>query len=229
MKKGLNLDRVVLLGRTMDEYVRYFALDVAALRGRRILDVASGVSSFAAEAVAFGLSVTAFDPIYDLSADTIEGRCEVDLEHVLGSIGGLKVYKWDFYQNPEKLRLYRQRAWQTFIEDYRTRGVERYVPGLLPRLPFQDEEFDMALVSYFLFVYQDHFDYEFHRDSILELARVTRGEVRIYPIVTFEGERSVYLDQLAADSALNQMKFEEVKTDFEFLVNSNWFLKITRR
>ncbi len=229
MKKGLNLNRVVLLGRTMDEYVRYFALNVEDLRGRRILDVASGVSSFAAEAGSSGLGVTAFDPIYDLSADIIAGRCEVDLEEILDSIGGLKVYKWDFYQNPEKLRIYRQRSWQAFIQDYRSRGVERYVPGVLPRLPFRDGEFDVALVSYFLFVYQDHLDYEFHRNSVLELVRVARVEVRIYPIVTFEGERSVYLDQLMADSALSHLKFEEVKTDFEFLVNSNWYLKIARR
>ena len=31
-KQGLILDKVVLLGRTSDEYVRYFALDPAALR-----------------------------------------------------------------------------------------------------------------------------------------------------------------------------------------------------
>ena len=42
MKQGLVLDKVVLLGRTLDEYRRYFALDLDALRGRRILDVASG-------------------------------------------------------------------------------------------------------------------------------------------------------------------------------------------
>jgi hypothetical protein len=46
-------------------------------------------------------------------------------------------------------------------------------------LPFADSEFDPTLVSYLLFAYQDRFDYEFHRDSILEIMRVTRGEARI--------------------------------------------------
>ncbi len=46
MKQGLVLEKVVLLGRTLDEYARYFALDLDALRGAELLDVASGVSSF---------------------------------------------------------------------------------------------------------------------------------------------------------------------------------------
>ena len=33
-KQGLVLDKVVLLGRTLDEYVRFFGLDPAALRGQ---------------------------------------------------------------------------------------------------------------------------------------------------------------------------------------------------
>ena len=45
MKQGLVLDRVVLLGRTLEEYARYFALDPAAWAGKAILDVASGVGS----------------------------------------------------------------------------------------------------------------------------------------------------------------------------------------
>src|SRR5688572_8758164 len=74
LRVGLVLDKVVLLGRTLDEYARYFALDLEGLRGRAVLDVASGVSSFCAEANARGLNVTAFDAIYDCPAEKIEGR-----------------------------------------------------------------------------------------------------------------------------------------------------------
>src|SRR5688500_12073475 len=66
MKQGLVLDKVVLLGRTFEEYVRYFALDRSRLAGKTILDVPSGVSSFCAEARQQGLEVTACDLIYDL-------------------------------------------------------------------------------------------------------------------------------------------------------------------
>src|SRR6266536_804369 len=64
MKRGLALDKVVLLGRTLEEYRRYFALDLESLRGKAVLDVASGVSSFCAEAQGLGLEVMAFDSFF---------------------------------------------------------------------------------------------------------------------------------------------------------------------
>jgi hypothetical protein len=98
----------------------------------------------------------------------------------------------------------------------------------LPRLPFADGSFDMTLVSYFLFAYQDRLSYEFHRDSIFEIMRVTRSEARIYPTVTFEAEPSHYLPALRSDPALQGFDLTEIKTDFEFLANSNSFLQVRR-
>jgi hypothetical protein len=46
-RRGLQLDRIVLLGRTFEEYRRYFLLELDDLVGKRVLDVAGGVSSFA--------------------------------------------------------------------------------------------------------------------------------------------------------------------------------------
>jgi len=102
------------------------------------------------------------------------------------------------------------------------------VSGALPKLPFPDDSFDLTLVSYFLFAYQDRLSYEFHRDSILEIMRVTRGEARIYPTVTFEAEPSHYLPLLRSDPALRDFEFTVIKTDFEFLLNSNSFLQVRR-
>jgi SAM-dependent methyltransferase len=228
MKRGLVLDKVVLLGRTLDEYRRYFALDLEQWRGKSILDVASGVGSFGAEARQAGVSVTACDPIYALHADDIEQRCGPDLDHILEAVRNLETYRWNFYRSPEYLRTFRERAYRTFLQDFRARP-QHYVPGSLPRLPFPDTQFDLTLVSYFLFVYEDQFDYEFHRKSLLELMRVTRGEVRIYPTVTFEAHRSTFLDRLRADPSLRTFDFEIVATDFEFLVGSNNFLRVFRR
>ena len=92
---------------------------------------------------------------------------------------------------------------------------------------FADGEFDLTLVSYFLFAYQDRFNYEFHRASILEIMRVTRGEARIYPTVTFEAQPSQYVPTVQSDPALQSLVFTEIKTDFEFLVNSNSYLRVT--
>ena len=226
MKQGLVLDKVVLLGRTLEEYRRYFAFEVEKLRGKAILDVAAGVSSFCAEANRLGLNVTAFDSIYDLSGDEIRRRCEPDLDQVTQAIGNLKTYRWDFYQSPELLRRFRERAYRAFLNDYRSGQGTRYVWGRLPKLPFRDGQFALTLVSYLLFVYEDQFDYEFHKRSLLEIMRVTRGEARLYPVVTFEARRCAYLDRLKKDPELRDFRFEEVQTDFEFLVNSNYYLRV---
>jgi len=226
-KRGLQLDRVVLLGRTFDEYRRYFLLNLKDLVGKTVLDVASGVSSFCAEADARGIRVTSFDPIYSLTPEKIAERCEPDLQSVFRAIGSVPTYRWTYYKNPEHMRELRKRASSTFLLDYQTHP-ERYVAGALPKLPFADDSFDMTLVSYFLFAYQDRLSCEFHRDSILEIMRVTRSEARIYPTVTFEAEPSHYLPLLKSDPALRDFEFTVIKTDFEFLLNSNSFLRVRR-
>ncbi len=229
MKQGLVLDKVVLLGRTLEEYRRYFALDLDTLRGASVLDVASGVSSFCAEAHCEGLHVTAFDAIYDLPADEIERHCKADLDHVVDAVRDLKTYRWEFYKSQEHLRGFRERAYKTFLADYRTGSADHYVHGRLPTLPFADGAFELTLVSYLLLVYEDQFDYDFHKRSVLEIMRVTRSEARVYPVVTFESRRSSYIDRLQADGDLAHLGFELVQTDFEFLVNSNCYLRVFRR
>lgn len=226
-KRGLQLDRVVLLGRTFEEYRRYFLLEPDKLTGKRVLDVAGGVSSFCAEANKLGINVTSFDPIYALSPDKIRRRSEPDLKSVYRAIGRVPTYRWGYYRNPEYMRELRKRAFTIFLADYKAHP-QRYVAGELPRLPFADGEFDVTLVSYFLFAYQDRLDYEFHRKSMLEIMRVTRHEARIYPTVTFEAQPSEYIPMLRSDPTLRRFQFIEIKTDFEFLVNSNSFLKMTR-
>lgn len=228
MKQGLDLNEVVLLGRTFDEYVRFFALSDGELKGKRILDVAAGVSSFRAEANERGLNVTALDVIYDRPAAEIERRCERDLERIVSAMTNLKVYRWSFYQSPHGMRRFRERAYRRFLLDYVADRGRHYCVGKLPELPFRNGEFDVALASYLLFVYQDQFDYEFHKRSVLEIMRVTSGEARLYPLVTLEAERSIYVDRLKADGDLRHLQFEEVPTDFEFLANSNSFLRIRR-
>ena len=225
-KQGLILDKVVLLGRTFDEYSRYFALDAAALKGRAVLDVASGVSSFCAESNEQGILTAACDPIYDIPPEQIEARCEPDLDYVLKSVAGLKTYKWEFYQSPERLRTFRERAYKTFLADYRKHADNRYVTGSLPHLPFANGQFDLTLVSYLLFVYEDHFDYEFHKRSVIEMMRVTKEEARCYPVVTFEAKPSSYIERLKADVDLRHLLIDQVETDFEFLVGSNSYLRI---
>jgi hypothetical protein len=225
-KQGLDLKRVVLLGRTLEEYRLFFGLNLDDLRGKTILDVASGVSSFTAEMRALGFDVTAFDRIYSASAEAIRARCEPDLDDITRDIADKKAYKWDFYKSAAGMRAFRARAYKRFLEDF-TQHRERYVEGELPRTPFRERQFDLTLASYLLFVYEDQFSYEFHRDSLRELMRITAGEIRMYPIVTFEAEPSKHLQRIRNEPEFKAWKFEAIPTDFEFLRGSNCYLRVT--
>lgn len=224
-KVGLELDRVVLLGRTLEEYTRFFALDLEPWRGQKILDVAAGVSSFTAEARTLRYEVTGFDRIYSLHPDEIQAKCERDLDEVARDIGVKPVYRWDFYKTPAGMRAYRERAYQTFLRDIRAHA-EHYVAGELPRTSFEDNQFNLTLASYLLFVYEDQLTYEFHKQTLQELMRITANEIRVYPLVTFEAEPSGYLERLRGEPSFRDWRFEIISTDFEFLRNSNCYLKI---
>ena len=137
MKKSLELNKVVLLGRTFEEYLRYFDLNEKELRGKKVLDIAGGVSSFCAEANAKGFAVKSFDPIYELSPEEIQSHCEADLEFVIREVGKVAAYKWDFYKTPEKLRVFRERAYRLFLPDFTKQKSERYIFGKLPRTPLR--------------------------------------------------------------------------------------------
>jgi hypothetical protein len=114
-KRGLQLDRVVLLGRTFEEDRRYFFLEPDNLIGKRVLNVAAGVSSFCAEANQLGMSVTSFDPIYSLPPEKITERSEPDLESVYRAIGSVPTYRWSYYKDPEYMRELRKRASTIFL------------------------------------------------------------------------------------------------------------------
>jgi len=226
MKDRIELRDVALLGRTFSEYCAYFQLTHDDLAARRILDIGAGIGSFCAEACARGFDVTAADPIYDLARETIAEKSKADLSDVMRQLPDvMHKYNWTFYRDPGGLHQYRIGARQTFLADY-IRGHRRYVPAALPNTPFADKQFSLALVSHFLFLYHEEFDYEFHRASILELARITRREIRIYPLANMRAIRSSYVEQLMGDPACSALTFELVRSDFEFIKNSNQLLVI---
>lgn len=228
MQEQLNLKEVVLIGRTFGEYARYFQCDAATLQGKLILDVASGVSSFGAEARALGLSVTGADPIYGMSADVLEAKCRSDLAEVARQLPSIMhKFRWDFYKNPEGLRAMREAAYTRFIADY-ARDARPYVRAALPVLPFPDRAFDLALVSFFLFMYAQFFDAGFHAQSLRELARVTGSEIRIYPLVDLKGERPSFFDETVAAAEALGFVAELKPAGLEFLINATHYLSLKR-
>jgi hypothetical protein len=224
MKDRIELDHVVLLGRTLKEYSAYFQLSEADLHSGRILDIGAGVSSFAVEAQTLGCDVTAADPIYDLPIEVIAEKSRADLDNVLDQLpDAVHKYNWTFYRDPEELGHYRTLARDLFLKDFSSRQ-ESYLTASLPSTGFADHEFSLVLVSYFLFLYDDLLDYDFHKRSILELARIARREARVYPLANMRATKSEFVDRLIRDPDCASLSFTVVRSDFEFLKNANELL-----
>ena len=66
-RSQIELPAISFFGRSLDEYVRFFSLNIDDLRGRPVLDVAAGPSSFTAEACRRGIDAVAVDPLFGFS------------------------------------------------------------------------------------------------------------------------------------------------------------------
>jgi len=228
--RGLQLDDVVLLGRTWDEYRAYFRLGDPELRGARVLDMGSGVSSFGAEARAAGYDVTGADPIYGAEPDALARKCQADLADVVEKLPAVaENYVWGgFYRDIPDLQRQRESAYRRFLADYDP-ASPRYVRAALPATDFADRQFSLTLVSHFLFLYDDRLDYAFHKASLLELGRITDGEVRIFPLANLRAEPSALLSRFLEDEDRPAWRVETRPVDFEFLKGSREMLVLDTR
>ncbi|HEY9206804.1 MAG TPA: hypothetical protein VIO58_12890 [Candidatus Methanoperedens sp.] len=228
MDRQLNLKNVVLTGRTFEEYYNMFELD-NLLESEHILDVASGVSSFCAEASAKGYNVTASDRIYTFRPLEIERKCRRDLETVIKQLPDLvDLYLWTFFKDVAALKNHREKAYKLFIEDFKTYGTKRYIPAEYPSTDFKENQFTVSLVSHFLFLYEDLMNYDFHRKVIQELIRITSKEIRIFPIVNLRGKKSKYADCLMRDKDFNHLQISIRKVGYEFMKNGNEMILIDK-
>lgn len=226
MERILDLKDIVLIGRTFNEYYKMFNIG-SINKNEKILDVASGVSSFCAEARALGYDVTASDRIYCFSAEEIEEKCAKDLETTMEKMEEVKnLYKWEFFKDIEHLKRQRGKAYKGFIEDFKQNSTVGYVNTEYPKNNFKDKQFNIALVSHFLFMYDEYLDYEFHKQVVKELTRITSKEIRIFPMVNLRGEKSLFVHKLAEDGDFSKYKFEIVKVDYEFVKGGNEMLVI---
>lgn len=138
MKRKFELDNVVLVGRTFEEYYKMFSLDEVS-KDNNILDVASGVSSFCKEANLEGYNVTASDKIYSFEASSIEEKCARDLEIVLEKLPFVKdSYKWDFFEDIPALKRNRELAYKRFIDDFKEKGNKKYMYVDFPQTQFNN-------------------------------------------------------------------------------------------
>ena len=224
----LDLERIVFIGRTFEEYLDMFSLSKEELQGKKILDCPAGACSFTAVGNKLGLDITACDIAYYHSGEDLKNKGLQDIEHAMEHMQKAQNnYKWDYFNDIEGLRKHRLSALQDCVNDMRESN-ERYIPVTLPYLPFKSAEFDVLLSAHFLFMYADRLDYQFHIETLDELLRVTKEEVRIFPLVDLEGKKYEHMDKLIGYLATNGCTVEEVKVPYEFQKNANSMLKIKK-
>ncbi|AJA48581.1 hypothetical protein CPAST_c25120 [Clostridium pasteurianum DSM 525 = ATCC 6013] len=226
MNKKLQLNDFVLIGRTFEEYYKMFDLKDFS-KSERILDVASGVSSFCAEANAKGYNVTAADRVYAFNPEEIEEKCAKDLEETMEKVSTIKeLYKWNFFKDIEQLKSHRERAYRGFIKDFKLHKEDRYISSEFPSNNFKGNQFDISLISHFLFLYDEHMSYEFHKQIINEIIRITKKEIRIFPIANLKAQRSPFIEKFMKDKAFNNYEINIVKVNYEFIKAGNEMLVV---
>lgn len=187
-------DAVVPWGRSYDEYLRMFALEVEDL-DRRLLGCADGPASFNCELARHGRRAISVDPLYARSASEIERRIDETFEDVIGQTRQERHrFRWQEIASIEELGQLRLAAMRAFLDDYEQgRRDGRYLAAELPQLPFRDGAFDLGLCSHLLFFYAEQLSSEFHLAGLRELCRVAR-EIRIFPLVDVNGCPSPHVD-----------------------------------
>jgi SAM-dependent methyltransferase len=226
-EREFDLEGIVPWGRQFDEYEAFFALECLS-PGLRILDVGGGPASFAAEACERGLDVMALDPIYALSREAIEDRFEATALAMRRGIAAASYrFNWKFYGSEDGVHFRRRAALASFLSDFERKGIERYVVGALPTLPFNKGAFDLALSSHLLFLYGDELNCEFHIAAMRELMRIAR-EVRVFPLLNLDGRPSSHLPVVMRVLEADGFNAELTSVDFEFQKGATKMLRVWR-
>jgi SAM-dependent methyltransferase len=215
-------ENIVPWGRSYTEYVTMFGLTPYFL-SKKVLGCGDGPAAFNAVGNAFGGNITSIDPIFNLSKKEIEKQINETFGEVINQTkSNLEMFNWEMFGNVEGLGKIRMKSMLQFLADFE-QGLQenRYIVAELPNLPFEDNTFDLALCSHFLFLYSDHLDLDFHIKAIAEMLRIA-PEVRIFPVVDLNANLSVHLE-----SVMQQFPNSElVKVNYEFQKGGNQMLKI---
>jgi hypothetical protein len=215
------LDNIVPFGRAKAEYELMFALSECD-RNKSIIGIGDGPASFNAEMTAAGYQVTSIDPIYQFTGTEIKSRFDACVDSIIEQVRNTpNNWVWSYHKSPDDLRANRENAIAIFLEDYDRGKIEgRYLNAELPKLDFRDKQFQLALCSHFLFLYSEHLSFEFHLDSIRELARIAE-EVRIFPLLNLAQLRSPYIDEICSILAQEGISSEITQVPYELQKGGN--------
>jgi hypothetical protein len=219
---------MLVSSRSYDEYVAMFALTEADLSGS-VLDCSAGAASFVTLARAKGTTAYALDPVYASPRDQLATAVREDLDRGSGiAEQHADRFVWDWYGSREARDRMRRAAGARFLAAI-TSCPQWFVAGELPRLPLRDGAVDLTLCSHLLFTWADQLGAEWHRAAVVELVRVSRREVRIFPtVMQGRGEPVPFLPELL--SALGEAGLVAVErpVPYRFQLTGNRMLVVSR-
>ena len=225
----MELDQIIPWGRSKKEYMQMFNLSRDDLQRKKILGCGDGPSSFNAEASYDSANIVSVDPLYAYSRGEIMQRIDDVKEEVMEQVKAhADRFVWKNIPDIESLEIMRIEVMMEFLMDY-DEGVEegRYIAAELPKLPFKDDSFDLALSSHLLFLYSDHLDEAFHKASIDEMLRVSK-EVRIFPLINLDNTPSPHIDPVTAYLHEKGYDVEIIKTGYEFQKGADEMMVVRR-
>lgn len=211
-----SIGEYLISSRSFAEYQAMFALTDADLAGR-VLDCPGGGASFTASLCGRSGNALAVDPAYSTPTADLIRRLNGELDR--GSAwtrAHAQRYAWDFYGDPDQHAGMREDSARLFGEDL-LHHPDRYQTAALPELPFPDGAFDLVLSSHLLFTYADRLDADFHLAALREMARVSSGRVRVYPLVDQAGQPLPdLLEHLTAQLTTDGLAPHLVDVGYEF-------------
>lgn len=224
----MELTNVVPWGRSYGEYVAMFSLSELDL-AKSILGCGDGPASFNAELTQKGGSVVSIDPTYVFSAGQLRTRIAQVYSEIMPQMEQTQGnYLWDTISSVEALGDIRMAAMETFLADYEQgKHQNRYLEAALPHLPFQDNHFDLAVCSHYLFLYSTQVDLQQHLDALTELTRVA-NEVRVYPLVTLKGEQSPHLQPVLDYLSQLDLQCQLIDSQYQFQKGATKTLVVKR-
>lgn len=225
----ITLNDVVPWGRSFQEYTRMFDLEPRFLPDS-ILDCGGGPSSFCSEANRRGIDAVAVDPIYDENAETLQDRIREVAPRMLQLMeDNPGDFTLDHFDSPREVVEARHEAMDHFLDDFQA-GKEdgRYLPDSVKDLPFDSGEFDLALSSHFLFLYDEQLSYDFHREAIDEILRVAH-ELRVFPLTNLNDEVSRHLRPLVEEWSDRGNTYQIHQVDYEFQKGSTEMLILRKQ
>jgi hypothetical protein len=176
-------ESIVPWGRSYHEYLEIFNLKSDDLN-KFILGCGDGPANFDCIHTSKNKKCISIDPIYQFTKKQIVIKINDTFNNVIAQTkNNVEKFNWDKINNVEELAKTRMTAMNIFLNDYeKCLKEKRYIYAELPKLPFNENDFDLIISAHFLFFYSENLSLEFHKDSIIEMLRIAK-EIRIFPIV----------------------------------------------